>query len=255
MTLATCGPNGTGSSLSAVLQSCLASRLPALMGSSGSTLFSLTWKEAITPSGRRICLLRASGRLTSASASSSWPSPNASGADRGGQASRAGGRRSNLIDSAQLAPWPTATANDAKGSAYSYRNGDHERVCLKLPGAARLSGWPTVRAADGAKGGKRRVKNGQDLPTVSGWATPAARDWRDGRASPETMARNARPLNEQAVAALGTVLSGSSASMAKRGQLNPAFCLWLMGFPAEWENFAPSATQLSPRRRRRSSAP
>jgi hypothetical protein len=36
-----------------------------------------------------------------------------------------------------------------------------------------------------------------------GWATPAARDWRDGRASDETMDRNSRPLNEQA-----TMLAG-----------------------------------------------
>lgn len=34
---------------------------------------------------------------------------------------------------------------------------------------------------------------------LSGWATPASRDWRDGRASRETMDRNSRPLNEQAV--------------------------------------------------------
>ncbi len=35
--------------------------------------------------------------------------------------------------------------------------------------------------------------------TSSPWPTPAARDWRDGRASSETMERNSRPLNETAV--------------------------------------------------------
>lgn len=35
-------------------------------------------------------------------------------------------------------------------------------------------------------------------------ATPATRDWRDGRASEETMNRNARPLNEQAVSQWAT---------------------------------------------------
>jgi hypothetical protein len=47
------------------------------------------------------------------------------------------------------------------------------------------------RIADGKRGASLRE-------TLLGWATPAARDWRDGRASPETMERNSRPLNEQA---------------------------------------------------------
>jgi hypothetical protein len=46
----------------------------------------------------------------------------------------------------------------------------------------------------------RTESGGGDLQAVAltaGWATPAARDWRDGRASEETMERNSRPLNEQ----------------------------------------------------------
>lgn len=34
--------------------------------------------------------------------------------------------------------WPTATANDATGSAYQYSRGDHSKPVLKLTGAARL---------------------------------------------------------------------------------------------------------------------
>jgi len=73
------------------------------MASLGSTLFVLTWKDAVTPSGHRICALRASARRTSDSASTSWPTP---------------------------------VANDAEGSDYAYSDGDHERVVLKLGGAA-----------------------------------------------------------------------------------------------------------------------
>lgn len=76
-TSATSGPSGSGSSASAALQSSLESRLRAAMGSTGSTLFALTWRERATPSGRRICALRVSGRLMSDSDSSSWPTPAA----------------------------------------------------------------------------------------------------------------------------------------------------------------------------------
>jgi hypothetical protein len=46
--------------------------------------------------------------------------------------------------------------------------------------------------------------NGAGLPLgivaqMAGWARPASRDWKHGQASQETMARNSRPLNEQAV--------------------------------------------------------
>lgn len=64
------------------------------------------------------------------------------------------------------------------------------------------SSWPTPRASDGPKGGpNQRGRRGDPaLPGAAvAWATPSARDWRDGRASAETCARNSRPLNEQAV--------------------------------------------------------
>jgi len=38
---------------------------------------------------------------------------------------------------------------------------------------------------------------------LTNWATPAARDWKDGRASQETMEKNSRPLNEQVVQLAG----------------------------------------------------
>lgn len=48
-------------------------------------------------------------------------------------------------------------------------------------------------------------------------ATLTARDWRSGKASPATHARNSRPLSEQ----LG-------------GLLHPDFCDWYQGLPLGW---------------------
>lgn len=76
-TSATSGPSGSISSASVDLQLFLASRLPALLASRGSTLFRLTWKARATPLGRRICALRAWAHHTSANDCTSWPSPSA----------------------------------------------------------------------------------------------------------------------------------------------------------------------------------
>lgn len=111
------GQHGSRSSGSAALQSSLESRLRQQLASGGSTLFSLTWNDAVTPSGRRICALRASARRTSDSGCTSWPTPTVSRGD------------------------------------YSYARGDHEAATLKLAGAAKMSHWPTPTANTG--GGQR----------------------------------------------------------------------------------------------------
>ncbi len=115
-TSGTSGLHGSGSSKSAALQSSLESRLRALTASGGSTLFSLTWKERVTPAGRVICALRASVPRTSGNVCTSWPSP---------------------------------LAVDANGErAYSYNRGDHNSPAVSLNGAARLASWATPAARD-----------------------------------------------------------------------------------------------------------
>lgn len=49
------------------------------------------------------------------------------------------------------------------------------------------------------------------------WATPTARDWKSGKASAATHAKNSRPLSEQ----IG-------------GTLNPDWVELLMGYPVGW---------------------
>lgn len=105
-----------------------------------------------------------------------------------------------------------------------------------IEGQVILASWPTptVNGNNNYKGAS--LNSGDGLATaVKAWPTPTARDWRSGETSPETMERNARPLNE--VAAVGQV----SAS------LNPVWVETLMGFPPGWTEVSPAA-QASPKK-------
>lgn len=98
------------------------------------------------------------------------------------------------------------------------------------------------------------------------WPTPSARDWRSGKASEETHAKNSRPLNEvvtrdeilkwpttTAVTDTGGAAlckwggSGSRQMMRDggvsekelNGALNPDWVEWLMGWPIGWTSLEP----------------
>src|SRR5579885_3223446 len=185
-TIATSGPIGSGSSASAALQSSLASRLRTAMDSNGSTLYRLTWKERVTPSGRRICALRASAPRTSGRGCTSWPTPTSALADKGVRSSvnaiREAMRTSGPdLAAAALSSWPTTT-KDSSDRGYTYANGDHGGPCLMLPGAAKLSGWATTTTTtrdhkDGASEGTAPINAllGRQV-WLAGWAAAAARD-------------------------------------------------------------------------------
>lgn len=81
---ATYGLRSSGSSESAALQACLASRLPELLALHGSTMFALTWRAKATPLRRQICQLAARAHPTSGNGCSGWLTPRARG-DAGGK--------------------------------------------------------------------------------------------------------------------------------------------------------------------------
>jgi hypothetical protein len=110
--------------------------------------------------------------------------------------------------------WPTIKASDWKNNPYQ-RKGKYQWDTLS--GAVKK--FPTPRA------------NKWGVPDSHGntemFATPTASPGRSGKASPETLERNARPLNEQ----LG-------------GLLNPMFAEWLLGWPIMWTVLEPLAMAL-----------
>ena len=69
------GPHGSTSLRSANLALSLGNKLSAQFPKAGSTLFTMTWKHAATPSGRSVFRLVASGRNTAATGFGSWPTP------------------------------------------------------------------------------------------------------------------------------------------------------------------------------------
>ena len=120
------GRRGISSSASAALQSSLVSRLKQRLDTDGSTLFAMTWSEKATPSGRSVCLLRASGHRTSGSGCGSWPTPNAGPQNDGDttwearrEALKAEHTNDNgfgmtLGQASSLSSWATPTTRDHK---------------------------------------------------------------------------------------------------------------------------------------------
>lgn len=239
LTSGTCGPISSDSLRPECLQSFLVNRLRQRMGGSGSPEYALTWKNWDMTSGRLICALRASGRRISGSDCSGWPSPTSLSFAESHQP----GNNRYMNKVCELAGWPSPNAtiqNDGNGFG------------LTLGQAATLTGWPTPdtmhsKSGHGCRGGK--VGNGSQsgaslsaIAELAGWATPTCRDGRDGRdgrASDATMAKNSRPLNEQAVM-LGPTQSPLTAGTENRGVLDAAFSRWLMGFPATWDDASPN---------------
>jgi len=256
---------------SVVLQSSLESRLRVRLSTLGSTLYTLTWKPWVTPSGVSRSRLRASVRRTSETGCIGWPTPAArdwKGANVAGNELTYNARPLNEV--ARLSGWPTCTATDAtKQGNVSPRPG-----AMALPETAPLAGWPTPQTSDSTGGGQakramgetRHGSNLNDFAMVAGWPTPNTMDVIDrkairpnrtatGRTSSyltETILHLKDNPHPARLTASGQMLTGCSAGMESGGQLNPDLSRWLMGLPPEWCDCAVTAMRSMPFRRKSS---
>ena len=190
-TSGTCGRRPSTSSASADLSFALANRLRAPTATLGSTLFKLTWKVWVTPSGRSLPLLRASAPPTGGTAStgsqsgsvSARPTPTAATNHEHAAAKEmlretaGGGAMSKLTVVCHLANWPTPTAVEQKESSEKkVARGAH--AGLNLPVAPRLASWSTPdtkpdlpNAGSNTVNGTAGLGNQARLCATAPWAT------------------------------------------------------------------------------------
>lgn len=226
------GPPSSISSLSGGHQSSMVNRLRAKTACLGSTLFTLTWKERTTPSGRRISALRASVRRTSGSGCSSppqtgWPTPLSS--DARGSAGTAPNKVTELPNAALLAAWGTPTANEPGGTPEQFL-ARKVGVCgvslTALTMQAQLTGWATPNARDEKVGSRTTYRE------------------RGGGAKGDSLSNQAASLLAQAPPTdSGPTANGSTAETASTARLNPELPRWLMGLPRVWCVCAATAMQ------------
>ena len=122
-----------------------------------------------------------------------------------------------------------------------------DRDCFGWPTTRSTDGEKGVRSSEGAKAEFARKGTGADLPTMAtlaGWPTPQQSDGTAGATS-----RGHGRTNEMLIGGLAR----SFAETEKPGVLNPAFSLWLMGFPAAWVSCGERAMRSCQRLVRRSS--
>ena len=102
--------------------------------------------------------------------------------------------------------------------------------------------WPTPQAADADKIGGTANYGQQGLNNH-----PGIRGNPDRPPMKKSRADDGQSTKPQ-VSDSGITPSSSSAPTGKRGALNPAFCLWLMGFPSDWLMVAPTKRRLGRKR-------
>lgn len=208
------GPHGTISSDSETLSSSLVSRLAAKTLIYGSTLYKLTWKPWVTPSGRSRFRLRASVRRTSETGCTGWPTP---------------------------------TTRDWKDSGADIKpRADGSGRFDQLPRQANLAGWGTPRTFT--------VDTRPTLEDfVARNERCKAKHNGKGMGQPlelqVILTQHPQPAR---LTADGQMLIGSTAGMESGGQLNPAHSRWLMGLPQEWDDCAPTVTPSSRKQPKRS---
>jgi len=196
LTSGICGLHSTISSSSADLQASLENRLLLKTLHLGSTLYKLTWKQWVMPSGRLRSRLRASVLRTSETEHTGWPTPNTMDMiDRDGlRPSRVATNRASgyLTEIVPLAGWPTPDAHAASGGRtpadlMATKRPNGSKVQVTINHAAAMASWatPTTRdhkdsgdleASMVRKDGVIRDDTVGRQAWLAGWGTPRATD-------------------------------------------------------------------------------
>ncbi len=258
------------------------------MGGDGFPGCVLTWKHWDMPSGPPICALRASAPRTSDNDSGLLPTLTASDGEAAAvlnentqihyTKNRLPRKTSNngvegsvgLARFVQLMPTRTAKAgmlapsmqkwplhrnlfqtptSRATGATKAVRRGAWSPVRHSLESMARHNLFPTPTSTLGSNGGlvtpSKAREGGTLIEAVSArmWPTPTVVTDTGGAALCKWGGSGAR-------AKLKTMVSPQEFN----GSLNPTWVAWLMGYPPEWLNCAPSATPSSRKSRRNLSA-
>ena len=234
LTSGTCGQPSTTSLKSAALQRSLESKLQAKTLTLGSTLYKLTWKPWVTPSGRLRSRLRASVLRTSETGLIGWPTPTTRDWKDGSQCNNVP-INALLGRTVWLAGWPTpgSTIVDAKPHPPIMGNRKPMDPQIGLADVAvHLAGWPTPQTLAPAKSGysesgssdyTRKVDVACGMrETVNGPRKQL--DWPQGPAR---------------LTVFGELLTGLHAGMESGGQLNPAHSRWLQACPCAWDQCTP----------------
>lgn len=195
-TSAICGRCGSALSVNPDRQLCMESKCQPLSVMVGGMTWPMIWKEKVTPRGRKLGQLVVLASPTSGTDYGLWQTPQTRDFRSGGASRFENPDRSkNLND---MALWATPNTMDGIGDRA-------EKSMEAMFQAARK--------------GRTAPSNLREQVNPSMWPTPRA------NSSTEDIAdlKNRSTKN-------GANLSGLVAQTENRGQLNPAFVCWLMGY-------------------------
>jgi hypothetical protein len=216
------------------LDGCLAKTFRALLENRwASTECFLTWNVSATPQGRQVFRLVPSMPRTGAPESGLWDTPHAprkNDSQFSNSTYLARTVEKVLYDEAAL--WPTPDASAGSGG----------RVSSDPAARIRPSGTKKAMTINEA------AQMAAEYEAAKMWATPAARDHK-GATKESRLERTGSKAGEALDAQVGQTTPPSEG-----GALNPEFVCWLMGYPSEWLNCAPSAMPSSRKSSRKSPA-